>query len=86
MFAETGRGLLNSLREALVNGEIPSSLRNLVGGSVAEVQAAIMQIEDEANAAERRAAERGERMGATQMMQAETKQSNKWLRLCGEMK
>ena len=56
-FVDTGRGLLNSLREALVNGEIPASLRNLVQGSVDEVRNTIRQIEDENARAEKAAAE-----------------------------
>ena len=56
-FVAGGRGLLTSLQEALVNGEIPTSLQNLVQGSIDTVQAGIMQIEDENSRAEKRAAE-----------------------------
>ena len=56
-FVSSGRGLLTSLQEALVNGEIPTSLQNLVQGSIDTVQDGIRQIEDENSRAEKRAAE-----------------------------
>ena len=56
-FAETGRNLLGSLREALVDGEIPASLQGLLSGSIEQIQGTIATIEQEEAAAERRAAE-----------------------------
>ena len=56
-FVDSGRSLLESLRMALVDGEIPAALQNLVGGSVETIQNTIRQIEDERARADKAAAE-----------------------------
>ena len=56
-FVDSGRGLLNALREALIDGEIPAALQNLVSGAGDTITSAIMQIEDENSRAEKRRAE-----------------------------
>ena len=54
---EGGTGLINSLRMALVDGQIPTALTGLIDNLVGQVQNSVRQIEDEAATAERNAAE-----------------------------
>ena len=56
-FVDSGRGLLDNLRMALVDGQIPAALQNLVSGATDTISNELMRIEDEESRAEKRRAE-----------------------------